>query len=1356
MRAWIVGLWLFVSAWGAAWGQVAAPAALEPWRAWVMKDQAFRACPLMAGMQGAAAGDFLCAWPGELRIDADADGASFAMRWTVDAPGPVPLPGSSDHWPQEVSVDGRAVPVVAHEGRPVLWLELGTVEVRGRIPWRQRPQVLAVPQAIGQVALRIDGRAIVPLQREQDTLTLGRAAGAAAQADALAVRVYRRLVDGVPAMLETRIVLAGSGQVREMAMGPVLPTGFVPVSLSGDWPARIDGEGRLHLQVQPETAELVLMARALAQRETVEAPAVDAPWPAQELWSFQPDPAVRVARADAAVQVDPAQAGVPEAWRNLPAFALAAGQALQIEERSRGLSPDQANRLTLEREAWLDHDGGGWYLRDRISGQMRRDWRLDVAPPLLLLRASAQSQAGDTGGGAMLVTEGDDGALGVQWHRSDVALDAGLRGDSPYRLPATGWRQAFDAVTATLHVPDGFRLFAAPGADAAHGSWLGAWTLLDVFVVAVVSLLAWHAFGWLGAAAVVGYLLLGFHERAAPVFPLGAVIALLLVARALPEGRLRRVAQVARGVFLTALVLLAVPFAAAQLRMALYPQLEGEFGGWGMAMRHPAAPVVYDEAAQEAMLQSQPAPAPMAKVAEAVADRIVVSGSRLRRDRMLEQYSRDTVTQTGPGEPAWRTGRSYRLEWRGPVLEGQMVRLWLSPPWLTRALRVLLVGLLALVLLRILRDSGTRAPGRGSAATPAGAAAAFVFALLAMPPAPAAAQAFPSQELLDEYRARLTEAPRCAPACATLAQARVSAVGDALRLAAEVHAQERVAFPLPRVDDALVLESVTVDGAAATGIARHRSLLHVPVARGVHRIEAVYRAVGDRATLGFPQRPQRLLFAGEDWVASGVADERLLADSLVLSRVREPAAGSGMVAQQFPPYVRVVRRIELGLEWRVTTRVERVAPERGGFSVRVPVIAGESVLTGGLDVVDGVLELPLADGAPTAFWQGGLDKADAITLAAPGLDAHAEEWRFVVAPMWRVAFAGVPESIPEEGEGGDLHEFVFYPLPGETLAVSVTRPPAAPGATRAIDAVQLQGEAGQRAGEHRLVLTLRASQGGEHVIALPADAEVLGVARDGERLDLRPAEGRLGLPVQPGSQRFEVNFRTNDAAGLRTALPQVALGLPAANIDLSLQLPADRWVWFTHGPRSGPAVLYWGELIVLLAVAFALARSRHAPLGLRQWLLLGIGFSTFSWPALLLVVAWLFALGWRARLAPERLGGWFNLVQVGLALLTLSAYAVLLQAIPHGLLGLPDMHVVGNGSSAHDLRWFADRSEGSLPTAGAVSVPLWVYRVLMLAWALWLANAVIGWSRQAFAAWTQGGYWRSRERRKIEEAKGDE
>jgi hypothetical protein len=125
------------------------------------------------------------------------------------------------------------------------------------------------------------------------------------------------------------------------------------------------------------------------------------------------------------------------------------------------------------------------------------------------------------------------------------------------------------------------------------------------------------------------------------------------------------------------------------------------------------------------------------------------------------------------------------------------------------------------------------------------------------------------------------------------------------------------------------------------------------------------------------------------------------------------------------------------------------------------------------------------------------------------------------------------------------------------------------------------------------------------------------------------------------------------------------------------------------------------------------------------------------------VVAWLILLGLRARAAVASWrAGWFDLMQVGLALLTAIALAVLIAAVPGGLLVQPDMHVAGMGSSALQLHWFADSSADALPWAGVFSLPLWTYKLAMLAWALWLANALIGWLRWGFDAWTRGGYWR--------------
>lgn len=104
----------------------------------------------------------------------------------------------------------------------------------------------------------------------------------------------------------------------------------------------------------------------------------------------------------------------------------------------------------------------------------------------------------------------------------------------------------------------------------------------------------------------------------------------------------------------------------------------------------------------------------------------------------------------------------------------------------------------------------------------------------------------------------------------------------------------------------------------------------------------------------------------------------------------------------------------------------------------------------------------------------------------------------------------------------------------------------------------------------------------------------------------------------------------------------------------------------------------------------------------------------------LLVVAWLLALGARRRIAPDLDQRLFNLMQVGLLLLTALAMVSLAVAISTGLLGHPDMQIAGNGSSSQLLKWYQDHSGAVLPRAWVLSVPMYVYRLLMLTWALWI------------------------------------
>jgi hypothetical protein len=236
----------------------------------------------------------------------------------------------------------------------------------------------------------------------------------------------------------------------------------------------------------------------------------------------------------------------------------------------------------------------------------------------------------------------------------------------------------------------------------------------------------------------------------------------------------------------------------------------------------------------------------------------------------------------------------------------------------------------------------------------------------------------------------------------------------------------------------------------------------------------------------------------------------------------------------------------------------------------------------------------------------------------------------------------------------------------------------------------------------------------------------------------------LALPLVPGPQRVEISWRSPVGLGGIYRPEGVDLGISGVNARTEVELGRDRWLLWASGPGVGPAVQFWGLVLVLAIAAAVLTRSRLTPLGFGSWLLLGVGLSQTGIWAGALVVLWLFALGWRRRLEAELSAVWFNLAQVGLVALTLAALIALLSAVQQGLLGDPAMQVAGNGSTATQLNWYLDREGAEIEPVTVVSVSIWVYRALMLAWALWLAWRLLDWLRWGWSSFSEPTLWKRR------------
>jgi hypothetical protein len=354
-------------------------------------------------------------------------------------------------------------------------------------------------------------------------------------------------------------------------------------------------------------------------------------------------------------------------------------------------------------------------------------------------------------------------------------------------------------------------------------------------------------------------------------------------------------------------------------------------------------------------------------------------------------------------------------------------------------------------------------------------------------------------------------------------------------------------------------------------------------------------------------------------------------------------------------------------------------------------------------------------------------------------------WRFIVTPQWRVRFSNLPATLPEDPNATPWI-FEYRPRPGETLDLTVTQPPAVEGKTLAIERVRHYINIGRRSTEESIELHYRSTQGGRQNLSLPKDVIVTRVVVDGGPVAIRPESGELALSVLPGEHDVELAWRSSKGDRLAAKPEPVDLHTLASNVQTTLSLSRSRWPLFALGTGVGPAFLYWGELLVFLAVAIALGRLANSPLKVREWLLLGLGLSTISWTVLVIVAVWLFAMRWRERNTASQVltRRQFNALQTALAALTLIAVTSLVfSGVRYGLLATPDMGVTGPGSYGSTFTWFVDRTNAALPQPTVYSVPLWVYRTIMFAWALWIALALARWLRFTWRAWSTGGYWRA-------------
>ena len=1368
--------------------EVYRPDALEPWVGWVLDRHSERHCSQIGER-------FVCEWPGRLALDVEPAGGTFTLEvFTQRDEALVRLPGGARYWPQEVRVDGAEAVVFevsdpsassdATRRLPAIRVpRKGRATVSGRFFWRMAPEVLQVPSDVAQIDLTLSGESVAwpRVDATGQLFVKEGSAVSASEADTVRVATYRHVQDGIPLRVSTLFELNVAGRAREMSLGKPLLAHGKPVRVKGDLPVQIGADGVVEVYVRPGRYVVEIESVFASEVEALSVPAQPAPFfDPVEYWVWSPREELRSVELGGLLAIDPSRTTLPQELQNRTTFVARPGESLQLDVTRRGESEQPPNQLEVRRKMWLDLDGHGLTIRDQITGTMHQGWRLDYQKGAGQLGRVVKKNTPDGSPEPLLITRDTQGAQlsGVELRDARVELEAEVRhlASLDEETLAVGWAHDVQRLEAEISLPPGWSVFAARGVDEMRGTWIDSWDLFELFVVLMIAFAMGKLFGWPWGVISAVALILSHDQGDAPRYVWFHIVAILALLRVLPRKPWVQVpAYSYLAIALVVMVSIFGYYAKHQVRIGLHPQVERPFqsnASSGLFLSDEKS-MAFDDSLDVIERESRTLSSASGmnnEVPGSNADKMGWGGRAKgvnSYQQIQQQIDPGEVVQTGPGVPTW-DWKSWPMHWSGPVAREHTFKLWLISPrvnFLCRLLSVLCFLLMTLVVLA----PGVFAPRkRVGVDVHRWLKKVLITSILVLPCMMSSyvlmnsrevqAQSIPSTEVLQELERRLLVADRCEGPCVTVSDMRLEIDEQgAMKMTATVHAQRQSAWALPGPAPIVHIDRVWLDDRLDSVALRREvsmdNMVYVRVPKGTHQVNlSGTLQVQNVVTLQLDAsaRPRHVRLDAPAWSVDGVDTFGRPDASLQLSRKDRTSGdedGSRSTSgQELPPWYGVERTLLLGLPWQTRTVITRHDDTRPQL-VKIPLLTGESILSEGVRVERGEALVNFGRGEKRVEYLSEFSvpmqergEVATITLQAPKDVPWSETWRLDCSRIWRCSHEGL---VPTTTVDDRSYSPVWHPWPGEEVTLGVKKPQGTQGDASTVTGVTYEVSPGKRRLLAKLNLEIRASQGTWQKITLPEGAELQGVQIDGAARSIRPEENGVdvSLPVEPGTHVFQLEWIQPWEHHFNEQFPEVDLGSEAVNISLVMNLNPNRWLLWTSGPDWGPAVLFWSHLILLVLLALLLGRLKPLPLRTYQWLLLVLGMSQLPLLALIPVVGWFGLLVWRQeRPLPQAVA--FNLVQVSIIFWTLLTLGVWYAAVHSNLLLDVDMQVSGNGSYNHMLRWYVDRVDGKLPLAGALTVPLLIWRAAMFAWVLWMVSSLIRWLPWAWRSFSAQGLWR--------------
>jgi len=1375
------------------------PAPLSDWQDWVLYDKHEISCP------DSINGDKkFCVWPGKLKLYVNKKQHIIYFYQNIEVYGKskVFLPGGEATWPQTVRLNEQEVTVLEHNKRPYLWIEPGKYKLSGELKWSGNLNFIPLSKETVLVDLFYKNN---NSYEEADSLNNSKQKKVTIDShnklwlkqvsapsinkieqsnDSLEIKVFRKISDGIPLLMESYYRIKVSGQAREITIKDVIAADFVAFAYSSHLPIRLNNNNTITLQIKPGVWTFNVIARAKSQLKSIayfsaqSSSKVDSS--EKEIWVFQEDLSLQQVEATSKLSVDPAQTLMPASWKHLPAFLMQQNSVLKLDLKKRGNPTPAANNLSLKRRIWLDFSGNAMSIEDHISGEMNRNWRLDFIADILPGKVSLNKRP-------QLITLSEVGQAGVEVQNGKIDLLAESRIENNINsISATGWQEDFKKLDATLYMPPGWSIFHASGVDKLSSGWINKWTLLDLFQVLLISIIFYRLWGikW-GVVSLLCFILL-VHRFNAPIWIWLHILLSIGLLSLVQEGKLHKFLVWYKTLSIAVLIFTLLPFWVSEIRSSIYPQLKISPYQLDVSRVNKTTNDLSLDSDEEAIVMGEDAivPVPMVqKSYKKLETRVTQNIAKKRspyysspapRAKNLDQYDSNAKIQTGQGLPGW-SFNSVKLSWSGPVSSDQMIHFYFISPRINLILSLLMLVFSALLVYRVVDVgalTGLLKNGLQQSKTMILITLVVLLGSMSLYPQVSLAQisqpvdkdqSYPPAFLLEELQKRLTKPALCHPQCALIENMHIALSDQKLILRLTVNSGTLISFPLPVDEQQLTIDKILLDDQELDHFNNIKTadprLLSLPLEEGKHQLLIMATVHGDSLVLPLNIATYNISYNVQNWRISGIKDSQAISKQLILQKKINQATKEDKKqiktttrVKNIPVFVKIKRQFYFDLEWTIETTVSRLSDKSSLHSSAIvfdfPLLNEESILSDNKQFTishdlnsskKNTIKINLAPSQNHFRWSSRLKKSSKLLLYANENPYWIEQWEMFSNPVWHIKHRGIPPT--QHLNRSKRHQPIWRPWPGESLELDIIRPEAITGNTRTITRSTRTSSYGGKLSEHQLDIDFNSSQGGQQKIVLPANAQVLALKVAGKILAIDDRQQQLDFSLAAGKQQVQIKWREKKAISSKINTSLVSLGIESVNSHLTINLPQDRWLLYTFGPSVGPVVLIWGMLVVILIIAYAVSKIPGMPLTAIQALFLSMGLAPVSLWSLLIVLLW-FVIVIRRKVLTDLSPFIFNSMQIGLVIFTMLTLAVFIYTIQSGLLGFPEMHILGNSSTAYQLNWYQDRSSEQLPQVTLISLPIYWYRILMLLWALWLAFTSIRWAIWAWQNYSYGGYWK--------------